>query len=155
MEINIIGVGKVKEKYILDGVAEFIKRIGAYADIKIIEIKEEGYDDNRNGSMKAEEERILETLLKNKGYNILLDLSGSDFSSEKMAEKLNEIMVSGNNRINFIIGGSYGVTENIRGQANLRLRFSQFTFPHQLMRLILAEQIYRWLNILNNGKYHK
>lgn len=155
MEINIIAVGKIKEKYIADGINEFVKRIKGYVSIEIYEVKDDGNDNNRESSLKKEEERINEILNKNKGYNILLDLSGKHITSEEMAKKLNDIAVNGNSRINFIIGGSYGVADSIREMVQFRLKFSEFTFPHQLMRLILTEQIYRWFNILNNGKYHK
>lgn len=155
MDINIIAVGKIKEKYITDGINEYVKRIGAYSDIKIIELKEDGNDTNRESSMKKEEEKILEAAFKEKAFNILLDLEGKVFKSEEFAEKIKNILINGNSRINFIIGGSYGVTEHVKQSVDLRLKFSDFTFPHQLMRLILSEQLYRWLNILNNGKYHK
>lgn len=155
MDINIVAVGRIKEKYLEDGIAEYVKRLSAYAEVKIIEIKEEGDDGNRESSIKKEEEKILKVLEKEKGCNILLDLNGKHFDSVGFSNKLVEFMNNGKSRFNFIIGGSYGVSDKIRENADLRLKFSEFTFPHQLMRLILAEQLYRWFSIINNGKYHK
>ncbi|WP_047394126.1 23S rRNA (pseudouridine(1915)-N(3))-methyltransferase RlmH [Cetobacterium sp. ZOR0034] len=155
MNINIICVGKIKEKYILDGIQEFAKRLQAFGKLKVFELKEDGNDSNRNISIEKESKAILETLEKNKGFKILLDISGKNFSSEEMASHIEKIGVNGDNTINFIIGGSYGVSEEIRKAADLRLSFSKMTFPHQLMRLILIEQIYRWFSIIKNTKYHK
>lgn len=155
MNINIICVGKIKEKYILDGIQEFAKRMQAFGKLKIFELKEDGNDSNRNMSIEKESKSILETLEKNKGFKILLDIQGKNFSSEDMASQIEKIGLNGDNTINFIIGGSYGVSEDIRKSADLRLSFSKMTFPHQLMRLILIEQIYRWFSIIKNTKYHK
>ncbi|MGL4642632.1 MAG: 23S rRNA (pseudouridine(1915)-N(3))-methyltransferase RlmH [Cetobacterium sp.] len=155
MNINIICVGKIKEKYILDGIQEFAKRLQAFGKLKVFELKEDGNDSNRNISIEKESKAILETLEKNKGFKILLDISGKNFSSEEMASHIEKIGVNGDNTINFIIGGSYGVSDEIRKAADLRLSFSKMTFPHQLMRLILIEQIYRWFSIIKNTKYHK
>ncbi|MDX8336218.1 MULTISPECIES: 23S rRNA (pseudouridine(1915)-N(3))-methyltransferase RlmH [Cetobacterium] len=155
MNINIICVGKIKEKYILDGIQEFSKRLQAFGKLKIFELKEDGNDSNRNMSIEKEAKAILETLEKNKGFKILLDIQGKNFSSEEMASQIEKIGVNGDSTINFIIGGSYGVSEEVRKAANLKLSFSKMTFPHQLMRLILIEQIYRWFSIIKNTKYHK
>ncbi|MGL4510990.1 23S rRNA (pseudouridine(1915)-N(3))-methyltransferase RlmH [Cetobacterium sp.] len=155
MNINIICIGKIKEKYILDGIQEFAKRMQAFGKLKIFELKEDGNDSNRNMSIEKESKSILETLEKNKGFKILLDIQGKNFSSEDMALQIEKIGLNGDSTINFIIGGSYGVSEDIRKSADLRLSFSKMTFPHQLMRLILIEQIYRWFSIIKNTKYHK
>ncbi|MGL4803439.1 MAG: 23S rRNA (pseudouridine(1915)-N(3))-methyltransferase RlmH [Cetobacterium sp.] len=155
MNINIICVGKIKEKYILDGMQEFVKRMQAFGKLKIFELKEDGNDSNRNMSIEKESKSILETLEKNKGFKILLDIQGKNLSSEDMASQIEKIGLNGDSTINFIIGGSYGVSEDIRKSADLRLSFSKMTFPHQLMRLILIEQIYRWFSIIKNTKYHK
>lgn len=155
MNINVICIGKVKEKYINDGIAEFSKRMQAFGKLSIIELKEFGNDFERELSIKKEAESILSTLEKKKGFNILLDIGGKNFSSEEMSQKMEEITVKGFSTINFIIGGSYGVSDDIRKVSNLSLSFSKMTFPHQLMRLILMEQIYRWFSIINNIKYHK
>lgn len=155
MKINIICVGKIKEKYILDGIQEFSKRLQTYTSLNIIELKEEGNDSNRELSMKREGDLILQSLDKNKGYNILLDIRGTQISSEELAKKIENITVNGFSTINFIIGGSYGTIDEIRKISNFSLSFSKMTFPHQLMRVILIEQIYRAFSILKNTKYHK
>ncbi|MGL4998153.1 MAG: 23S rRNA (pseudouridine(1915)-N(3))-methyltransferase RlmH [Cetobacterium sp.] len=155
MNINIICIGKIKDKYILDGIQEFTKRLQAFGKLKVFELKEDGNDSNRNISIEKESKAILETLEKNKGFKILLDISGKNFSSEEMATHIEKICVNGDSTINFIIGGSYGVSDEIRRISDLRLSFSKMTFPHQLMRLILIEQIYRWFSIIKNTKYHK
>lgn len=155
MNISIVCVGKVKEKYIIEGINEFLKRMQSFAKMKIIELKENGNDNNRVLSIEKESEEILKTIEKLGGYNILLDIQGKNYSSEEMAQEIEKLTVGGVSTLNFIIGGSYGVSQNIRENSQMRLSFSKMTFPHQLMRLILAEQIYRWFSIINNGKYHK
>lgn len=155
MNVNIICIGKVKEKYINEGINEFLKRMTPFAKMKIYELKEDGNDYDRESSIKKECSEILKTLEKNRGYNILLDIGGKNFSSEEMGKEIEKIALTGNSTINFIIGGSYGVSDELRKTMNLRLSFSKLTFPHQLMRLILLEQIYRWFGIINNNKYHK
>ena len=155
MNVNVICIGKVKEKYINDGIAEFAKRMQAFGKLSIVELKEFGNDFDRELSMKKEAESIILALEKRKGFNVLLDIGGKNFSSEEMSHKIEEIALKGFSTINFIIGGSYGVSDDIRKVSNLSLSFSKMTFPHQLMRLILLEQIYRWFSIINNIKYHK
>ena len=155
MNVSIICVGKVKEKYIIEGINEFLKRMQSFAKMKIVELKEDGNDSSRNISIEKESEEILKTMEKLGGYNILLDIQGKNFSSEEMSEEIERLTVNGVSSINFIIGGSYGVSENVRKTVNMRLSFSKMTFPHQLMRLILCEQIYRWFSIIKNTKYHK
>lgn len=155
MNVSIICVGKVKEKYIVEGINEFLKKMQSFAKMKIVELKEDGNDSSRNISIEKESEEILKTMEKLGGYNILLDIQGKNFSSEEMSEEIERLTVNGVSSINFIIGGSYGVSENVRKTVNMRLSFSKMTFPHQLMRLILCEQIYRWFSIIKNTKYHK
>lgn len=155
MNISIVCVGKVKEKYIIEGINEFLKRMQSFAKMRIIELKEDGNDNNRKLSIEKEGEEILRTLEKIGGYNVLLDIQGKNFSSEEMAEEIERLTVNGVSSINFIIGGSYGVSESVRRASQMKLSFSKMTFPHQLMRLILTEQIYRWFSILKNTKYHK
>lgn len=155
MNISIVCVGKIKEKYIIEGINEFLKRMQSFAKMRIIELKEDGNDNNRNLSIEKEGEEILRTLEKIGGYNVLLDIQGKNFSSEEMAEEIERLTVNGVSSINFIIGGSYGVSESVRRASQMKLSFSKMTFPHQLMRLVLTEQIYRWFSILKNTKYHK
>jgi len=155
LNINVVCIGKVKDKYILEGINEFLKRMQSFAKMKIVELKEDGNDSNRNVSIEKESEDILKTLEKLGGYNILLDIQGKNYSSEEMATEIERLAVNGVSTINFVIGGSYGVSQRVRENSQMRLSFSKMTFPHQLMRLILTEQIYRWFSIINNGKYHK
>ncbi|MGL4981040.1 MAG: 23S rRNA (pseudouridine(1915)-N(3))-methyltransferase RlmH [Fusobacteriaceae bacterium] len=155
MNINVICIGKIKEKYINDGIAEFLKRMTPFGKVQILELKEDGNDSNRDVSIKKETDEIIKLIQKHKGYTVLLDISGKNYSSEDMAEEIEKICVRGNSTINFVIGGSYGVGDELRKMSDMRLSFSKMTFPHQLMRLILMEQIYRWFGILNNIKYHK
>lgn len=155
VKINIICIGKIKDKYIRDGISEFSKRLSRYANLNIIELAEE--DDNRGigTAITKETERIIDALNKrNRSYSILLDLKGKLKSSEEMAEEIENISLQ-YSEINFIIGGSNGVDDELRKLVDFRLAFSSFTFPHQLMRLILMEQIYRWISITKNIKYHK
>ncbi len=155
VKINIVCIGKVKDKYIRDGIEEFSKRLSRYANFNIVELSEE--DDNKGieSAISKETERIINVInKKSQSYNILLDLKGKQKSSEEMAELLEKITIQ-KSEINFIIGGSNGVGDELRRIVDFRLNFSLFTFPHQLMRLILAEQIYRWISINNNIKYHK
>ena len=155
MEIKIITVGKIKEKYINLGIDEFIKRLQAFAKVSIIELKEDGNDSNREDSIKKEGILIKNILEKFKGYNILLDVDGKNISSEEMSKEIERLTVQGSSTINFIIGGSYGVSEDVRKMSNFRLSFSKMTFPHQLMRVILLEQIYRAYKINAGEPYHK
>ena len=155
IRINVVWIGKIKEKYIKEGTNEFLKRLSKYIKLEIIELAEE--DDNKGieNAINSETERIINAISKKSySYNILLDLKGKILDSEEMAQKIEEIsMIS--SEINFIIGGSNGVNDNLRKIVDFRLCFSPMTFPHQLMRLILTEQLYRWVSINNNIKYHK
>ena len=155
LSINLICVGKIKEKYINLGIDEFIKRLQAFAKVSIIELKEDGNDNNREDSIKKEGILIKNILEKFKGYNILLDVDGKNISSEEMSKEIERLTVQGSSTINFIIGGSYGVSEDVRKMSNFRLSFSKMTFPHQLMRVILLEQIYRGYRIMSGEPYHK
>ncbi len=155
VNINIICVGKIKEKYIKMGMEEFLKRMNLYAKVKIVELKEDGNDSDRERSIERESSEIIKIAEKHKGFNVLLDIGGKKLSSEDMAREIEKITVRGMSTINFIIGGSYGVSDEVRKISGLRLSFSDMTFPHQLMRLILLEQVYRWFSILGNSKYHK
>jgi len=155
IRINIVCVGKIKDRYIKEGIAEFSKRLSKYVKLDIVELAEE--DDNKGleNAINSETERIINAISKrNYSYNILLDLNGKMLSSEEMAEKIEKISMT-NSEINFIIGGSNGVNDDLRKIVDFQLCFSAMTFPHQLMRLILTEQIYRWISINNNIKYHK
>ena len=155
IRISVVCIGKIKDKYIKEGIAEFSKRLSKYIKLDITELAEE--DDNKGieNAVNSETERIINAISKkNYSYNILLDLNGKMLSSEEMADKIEKISMT-NSEINFIIGGSNGVNDKLRKIVDFSLCFSPMTFPHQLMRFILTEQIYRWISINNNIKYHK
>lgn len=143
--IKIICVGKVKEKYLRDMIDDYIKRISKYHKIEIIELT----DSNIN----KEKEELLR-VINTKDYNIVMDIDGNNLSSREFAEKIDKTFLI-NSNITFIIGGSDGISPEIKELANYRLSFSRLTFPHQLFRGILLEQIYRAFKILNNESYHK
>ncbi len=155
LKINIISIGKVKDKYISDGIDEFSKRLSKYVNFNIIELSEE--DDNKGIELAIykESNRILDLInKKNNVFNILLDIQGTMLSSNEMSKKIEDLSMK-YSEINFIIGGSNGVNEELKNYVNYKVSFSLFTFPHQLMKLILSEQIYRWISISKNIKYHK
>lgn len=153
IKINVVVVGKIKEKYIVDGINEYRKRLSKYSNINIIELSEENMNDI-SISINKESNKIIDYINKNNGYNILLDLRGKTYTSVEMSENIEKITLN-NSTINIFIGGSNGVNEDVRKIVDMKLKFSDFTFPHQLMRLILFEQLYRWIAIKENIKYHK
>jgi len=155
LNINIICVGKIKDKYINDGIAEFQKRMTAFSNLQIIEVKEFTKEGTIQLSIEKESEEILKKISKQNTYTILLDLKGKEIDSKGMSDYIEKLKNTGISTINFIIGGSDGVSQNLKDSVDMKLKFSHFTFPHQLMRLILMEQIYRWFSISNNIKYHK
>lgn len=159
MKIKIICVGKIKEKYLKDAIDEYSKRISRFAKLEIIEINDEKIPDNASKSeeekvIKTEGEKIIKYILP-KDYVIALCVEGKNISSEELADKFNEITLSGASCITFIIGGSLGIYEEIKKTSNFKLSFSKMTFPHQLMRVILLEQTYRAFKINANEEYHK
>ena len=149
--IKIICLGKIKENFLKAAIDEYLKRISKYTKIEIIELADFSYDIKK--TLSLERDSILKNI-KESDYNILLDINGLEFTSVELANELDKIRTI-NSNINFIIGGSYGVHEDIKQKANLRLSFSKLTFPHQLFRVILLEQIYRSFKIINNEEYHK
>jgi len=150
--IKIITVGSIKEKYLKDAIDEYTKRISKYTNIEIIEVKDEGLVEP-NKSLVLEEEKILKHI-NDKDYIITLEIEGKELSSTEFADKLDKITLEAST-ITFIIGGSYGLSQNIKDKAKLHLSFSKMTFPHQLFRVLLLEQIYRAFKINNNESYHK
>ncbi|OLS01476.1 23S rRNA (pseudouridine(1915)-N(3))-methyltransferase RlmH [Tissierella creatinophila] len=159
MNINIITVGKIKEKYIKEGINEFSKRLSRYGKLKIIEIDDEKAPENLSQKdmekvMEKEGEKIISKIPQN-SFIISLEIEGKSISSEMLSKKIEDIMISGNNDITFIIGGSLGLSNEVKMMSNFKLSFSKMTFPHQLMRLILLEQIYRAFRIMKNEPYHK
>jgi len=159
MKIKIICVGKLKEKYLVDGIKEYTKRISAYADVEIIEVADERIPERASLAdemlVKAKEGRRVLDKVKQDDYMILLDVNGQEMDSEQFAEKIENCMINGKSTIDFVIGGSLGHSEDVLTRANLRVSFSLMTFPHQLMRLFLVEQIYRAYKIIRNETYHK
>lgn len=159
MKITIIGPGKLKEKYLKDGIAEFAKRLSSYAKIEIIEVADEKCPENLSPAdmdivKKKEGERILNRI-KRDSYIVTLELEGKLLSSEELAKKVESLAIGGNYHITFIIGGSLGLHEDVRKLSKFKLCFSPMTFPHQMMKLILLEQIYRSFRIIRGEPYHK
>jgi 23S rRNA (pseudouridine1915-N3)-methyltransferase len=150
--IKIICVGKIKEKFLVSAIEEYSKRLSKYTKIEIIELPD--YDiNNKDIVLEKEKENILKHI-NNKDYIITLEIEGSQLSSEDFAKKIDKIFIT-NPNITFIIGGSYGLHNQIKNMSDFKLSFSKFTFPHQLFRVILLEQIYRVYKINNNESYHK
>ncbi|MCG8481738.1 MAG: 23S rRNA (pseudouridine(1915)-N(3))-methyltransferase RlmH [Clostridia bacterium] len=159
MNITIICVGKIKEKYLSDGVKEYIKRLNKYCTVSVIETKEEKAPENLSDAdmekvKKTEGETILKHI-KDSMYVIVLEIEGKPLSSEQLAEKISNLGIQGKSNVTFVIGGSLGLWDNILKRADFKLSFSPMTFPHQLIRLILVEQIYRSFRIIKNEPYHK
>lgn len=151
--IKIICVGKIKEKYLEDGIKEYFKRIEGFQKIQIIEVKEFNTPDI-NKNIYNEGQLIKEKINKD-DYNITLEINGKKLDSVQLAKKIGEVQTYQSSNINFIIGGSNGLSEEVIKMKNFSLSFSDMTFPHQLMRLILLEQIYRAFTIINHKEYHK
>lgn len=159
MKISIITVGKLKEKYLKQGIDEYLKRLSAYAKVEIIEVADEKAPEHLSEAemeevKRKEGERILSHLSEDT-YIITLEISGRMLSSEQLAAKIDELSTYGKSKLAFIIGGSLGLSKEVQKQSDLALSFSKMTFPHQLMRLILLEQIYRAYRINRNEPYHK
>lgn len=149
--IKIICVGKIKEKYLKEAILEYLKRLSKYTKIEIIELLDETTKEV-NKCIEIEGEKILKNI-KEKDYVITLEIDGQEYSSTEFASKIEQAQVIGN--LVFIIGGSYGLSDIIKNRSNQRISFSKMTFPHQLFRVILLEQIYRGYKIINNESYHK
>lgn len=149
--IKIIAVGKIKEKYFSDAIDEYLKRLSAYTKISIVQIQDEK---DSVFSKEKEAENILKNIKDNE-YVITLEINGKSFSSKEFASFIETRNVSGNSNLTFIIGGSLGLDESIINKADYHLSFSNMTFPHQLMRVILLEQIYRAFKIIKGEPYHK
>lgn len=158
MNISIITVGKLKEKYLKQGIAEYIKRLGSYAKVEVIELPDEKAPEElseieRTQVKQKEGERILSKIGQDT-HVIALAINGKQRSSEELADNLDKLATYGKSKIAFIIGGSLGLSEEVLKRADEQLSFSKMTFPHQLMRLILVEQIYRAFRINRGDAYH-
>lgn len=154
IELQIVSVGNVKEKYLQELISDYKKRISKYAQIDIVELKDESNKINENVVKELEGERILSSI-KDGYYVVLLDIKGSMLDSVSLSKKIDEISTYYSSKISFVIGGSFGVSEAVKKRANFLLSFSKMTFPHQLAKGMLLEQIYRSFKILNNETYHK
>ena len=158
MKITIVAAGKIKEKYLTAGINEFLKRLGIFANVKIVEINEEKMKDNPSEAEKqqvlaAEGQRLLKQVPEG-SYLFVLDVYGKAVSSEALSEKIQKLGLEGKSSITFLIGGAFGLSEEVRQAADFRLSFSPMTFTHQMIRLLLVEQIYRSFKIARGEKYH-
>ena len=158
MKITIACVGKIKEKYLTAGIDEFTKRLTPFCKLETVAINEEKMPDNPS---PAEKEQVLEketqrllAIIPENSYVILLDVFGKQLSSPELASKIDALALNGNSHITFVIGGAFGYTDALRKRADYALSFSKMTFTHQMIRLLLIEQIYRAYKISNNQKYH-
>ena len=159
MKVTIITVGKIKEKYLKDAIAEYTKRLSKYCKLEIVEVADEKTPDNASEVVEdairsKEAERILK-YVKDDAFVITLEIGGKMLSSEELADKIDKLGVQGTSHIIFIIGGSIGLGKEVLAKSDYALSFSKMTFPHQLMRVILLEQIYRSYRIINGEPYHK
>ena len=159
VNITIVTIGKLKEKYLIQGINEYLKRLTAYAKIDIIELADEKAPENLSESemeqvKQKEGERIL-SKVSDDTHVIALAIEGKMKSSEQLAADLENLATYGKSKVAFVIGGSLGLSKDVMKRANGTLSFSKMTFPHQLMRLILVEQVYRAFRIIRNEPYHK
>ena len=150
--IKIICVGKIKEKYFTDAIEEYTKRLSKYTKLEIIEVSD--IDNDNIDIILTKEKELIEKHISSRDFVITLEIEGNMLSSEDLATKIDNIF-NINSNITFIIGGSYGLHKDIKDRSNYKLSFSKMTFPHQLFRVILLEQIYRAFKINNNESYHK
>ena len=159
MKINIICIGKLKEKYWTAAIAEYSKRLSRFCDLNIVELKESPLRANPSAAdeeeVKTKEGEAILAKVKPADYVITLEIAGKGLSSEQLATKISDLALRGNSSIDFIIGGSLGLSPEVSRRADFKLSFSAMTFPHQMMRVILLEQIYRAFKINNNEAYHK
>ena len=159
MNITILAVGKIRESFYRDAIAEYQKRLGRYCHLEIVEVADEPAPERVSPAQadaikQREAEHILRRLKAN-SYLITLEIAGKKYDSEQFAKKLENLGLTGKSQLVFVIGGSLGLHASVSERANLKLSFSDMTFPHQLMRVILAEQIYRAFRIINGEPYHK
>jgi 23S rRNA (pseudouridine1915-N3)-methyltransferase len=154
MAFTVVCVGKIKEEYIKKGIEDYAKRIARFTKLTFIEVPDENCGSETAVAVRAEGEKILEKIPQD-SYNIVLDIGGKQLDSMEFAAKIEHIFTSGKNNICFIIGGSAGLSKEIKAKADSAISFSKLTFPHQLFRLILLEQIYRSCKINRNETYHK
>lgn len=150
--IKIICIGKLKETYLKEAEQEYLKRLKKYTNIELIELQDSNIDVETIALEKEKE--LIEKHLNSKDYLITLEIEGKELSSTELADKIDKTLIT-NSNITFLIGGSYGIHPDIKAKSNFKLSFSKMTFPHQLFRILLLEQLFRSYKILNNEKYHK
>jgi len=159
LKINILTVGKLKEKYWQDAINEYSKRLSRYAKVKIVEVADEKTDEraseNQNNKVKEKEGQRLLSNISDGDYVIALAIDGKMYDSVGFAQRIEQIAVGSIDTIDFVIGGSLGLSSEILNRANEKISFGKMTYPHQMMRVILFEQIYRAYRIINNEPYHK
>ncbi len=158
LTINIICIGKVKEAYLKDALNEYSKRLSKYCNLKIIELPDEKLPEKINESIiqeiKNKECKKIEEQIKKDSYTICLDLKGKQYTSEEFSKKIDDIALNFNSTLNFIIGGTLGITNTLLDKANEKICFSKMTFPHQLIRVFLLEQLFRAFKISKGETYH-
>ena len=159
MKIKVVTVGKLKEKYLKDGIAEYSKRIARFAKLEMIELADEKTPDRASESenqkiLEIEGQRIL-SKVGDRDFVIVLAIEGKTLSSEEFSKQLEEASIKGFSTLTFIIGGSLGLSSSVKNRANISVSFGRLTLPHQLMRLVLVEQIYRAFTIQQGSPYHK
>lgn len=159
MKITVLCVGKIKEKYFTDGIKEYEKRLSRYCKLEIIEVADEKTPDSASETeelmIKAKEAERMKKYIRDDAYVIALAIDGKQLDSVELSEKIEKLGIGGTSHIIFIIGGSLGLDGDILNRADYKLSFSRMTFPHQMMRMILLEQIYRGYRIMKNEPYHK
>ena len=159
LHINIICVGKLKEKYLQDALSEYSKRLSKYCNLNIIELPDEKLPNNLNDSLikqiKSKESNNILSHIEKGSYVLALDLKGKQYSSEEFSQKITNISLNSSSNITFVIGGTLGLDENVLKNSNELICFSKMTFPHQLIRIFLLEQIFRAFKISNNETYHR
>jgi len=159
MNISIVTVGKLKEKYLKLGIEEFSKRLSKYCKLDFVELDDEKCPENLSEKdmliVKDKEGKKILSKIKSNSYVIALAIDGKNLSSEELADTISKLGVRGKSHITFVIGGSLGLSDEVLKRADYKLSFSKMTFPHQMMKLILLEQVYRSFRINNNEPYHK
>lgn len=159
VKVTVITVGKIKEKYLKDAIAEYSKRLSRYCKLELVEVADEKTPDQAGETLEEqirdrEGERILKQIREDM-YVITLEIGGKMLSSEELADKIEKLGIQGHSSIAFVIGGSIGLGKEVLARSDFALSFSKMTFPHQLMRVILLEQVYRSYRIINGEPYHK
>ncbi len=157
LTVKIVCIGTIKEKFITDGCDEFLKRLSAFCKVQIVQIKEERLQKENDADIARVIQKEGEMIVREiqSGHTIALCIEGKSLSSEELAVNLQTLMTSGVSTVNFVIGGSYGLSDSVKQKADFKLSFSKMTFTHQMARMILLEQIYRAFAINSNIKYHK